>query len=149
MLGFLFCGIITSCTIGPVIQDKEFIPYIERFAADTNQPLDKILKTNSIAFTEIETPDEKKNEMYVIIGQCNLATLGVSIDRSNWKTESIQTKTALIHHELGHCYCLIGHVEAELKDGCPDSIMNPLLPSEACLEKHWDRYIDDLKDRCE
>ncbi|MEE3080439.1 MAG: hypothetical protein VX341_13960 [Bdellovibrionota bacterium] len=50
------------------------------------------------------------------VGACYIYTSGepayIKISRSHWKNLSINTKKALIYHELGHCLLGLGHIDS-------------------------------------
>jgi hypothetical protein len=112
------------------------------------------------------------------IGLCYYPMFGnkgkIEIDTNFWVQASETKRRGLMWHEFGHCVCGLGHsVEIEqlepnwlikflhrlgvktarnrgfyLNDGCPKSLMHPLLPSEECLEKHWESYKSQIIKSC-
>lgn len=99
----------------------------------------------------------------------------IRIDPNFWTQASTLQKKGLMWHELGHCACTLGHsIEIDeldsknwfikflnnigiktnrkahlyFDDGCPRSLMYPRLPSDSCLERHWQKYEDEIKNNC-
>jgi len=99
----------------------------------------------------------------------------IRIDPKFWGQATDWQKKGLMWHELGHCACTLGHTvelsELEagnwflrllerwglrtkrqdhlyLADGCPKSLMFPLIPSDSCLQKHWDLYETEIAQQC-
>ena len=112
------------------------------------------------------------------IGMCYYPAFGnkgkIEVDTSFWVQASETKRRGLMWHEFGHCVCGLGHTveigqlepnwfikflhrlgiktarnrDFYLEDGCPTSLMHPLLPSEECLDKHWDRYKSQIIKSC-
>ena len=102
----------------------------------------------------------------------------VDIDKNFWEKSSFLTKRALIFHELNHCHCERGHTygknadksypdstfekfiftltpipkdkseRAYLDDGCPSSIMRPVIVDDSCMLHHFEYYIDEMFNHC-
>jgi hypothetical protein len=112
------------------------------------------------------------------IGQCMIPffeTKGkITIDPNYWEKASEYSKKGLILHEMAHCACSVGHTveiyELETHwlikflhkfgiktardrvhyrdDGCAKSIMFPYIPSNYCIEKHWNEYVEEVNKKC-
>jgi hypothetical protein len=108
------------------------------------------------------------------LGFCdpNQPMRSVTINSNKWDKLSSTTKITLVFHELTHCYCDRSHnyneeesyeddadiflVDSQLlanepgyfEDGCPTTIMHPFILSDACMENHYDHYIDEMFDGC-
>jgi hypothetical protein len=87
-----------------------------------------------------------------VIGRCILtlenASFEVDIAKNYWHYLSEIEQTFLVAHEFMHCQCGVFHTRGKLKDGCPRSFMNPELPSESCLYKHFKMYAKEMERSC-
>ena len=101
----------------------------------------------------------------------------IDLDKTYWKNATWPSKVALVYHELTHCYCQRDHdfdngtmypdgslryilqrwqdrlpsplkPEGFLGDGCPKSIMHPIILDNECFEKHYDYYTTEMFARC-
>lgn len=100
----------------------------------------------------------------------------IEIDIDYWKRASNDKKVSLLFHELGHCYCNRDHDYGENKaypeesdarillamkwqvsggerpgyweDGCPVSLMYPVVIDDDCLQNHYSSYIKEMFNRC-
>lgn len=100
----------------------------------------------------------------------------IDIDINYWNNSDSSTRLALLFHELTHCYCGRGHDYGEdeaypetealrraraLKwlleggprpgywdDGCPVSLMYPIVVDNECLQAHYAEYTEEMFDRC-
>jgi hypothetical protein len=89
----------------------------------------------------------------------------IDIDSSFWDKRASQLRQkALLFHELTHCFCgrehdygdgkpYIGSEEKPTKagymqDGCPLSIMHPIVIDDYCMQLHYSYYIDEMFARC-
>lgn len=101
----------------------------------------------------------------------------IDLDNSFWKRASWNSKIALVYHEMTHCYCTREHdfgdgtaypdeslkfildrilnkiptplkPEGYLEDGCPKSIMHPIIVDNSCFEAHYNYYIREMFNRC-
>lgn len=71
---------------------------------------------------------------------------GVAVDPVFWAGAVERKRKALIYHELTHCIYRIGHRGKTYPDGCPQSLMNPILPTLECLERYELEYYQQLRD---
>lgn len=154
----------------PKIEPKFQYEVIEFINDSQGKVTVKIVNPLSMKEASLAWSDPKSDER--TIGLCWWLPLGpnrVEIDKLFWEYGSSVSKKALIYHELGHCVCnrdhvppnsakwltdfldslQIRHVRAvELPDGCPKSLMNPVMPDDACLQRHWGLYKDELFKTC-
>lgn len=133
---------------------------------------------NNITFTHSVTVGFK-NLKDNIAGICTYGAewREIDIDLSYWNTITILGKTALIFHELSHCYCNRDHDYGPGKkygsyedrvsevnkwqktggakpgrydeDSCPISLMYPAVVDDDCMKAHYNDYIKEMFDRCE
>lgn len=103
----------------------------------------------------------------------------IDLDGEYWDSAKWLTKVALLYHEMTHCYCgrnhdfglgtmypdgslrwLIDNLLARqpltplkppgyLEDGCPQSIMHPIIIENSCFKKHYSYYVEEMFSRCE
>ncbi|MCX9024619.1 MAG: putative metallopeptidase [Candidatus Methanoperedens sp.] len=94
----------------------------------------------------------------------------ITIDPDWWKYATETSRTALIFHELTHCYCGRSHdyggmtpypeakdIDSNFAaqrsefwdDACPTSIMYPKVVFDYCMRLHYNEYIEEMFDRCE
>lgn len=96
----------------------------------------------------------------------------IDVDRVFWIISSNLSRKMLLFHELTHAYCTRGHdwgfgipytyqsmgwyikdgrmllAPGYYSDGCPLSIMNPLLVNNTCAKRHYSDYINEMFQRC-
>lgn len=123
-----------------------------------------------ISFVRIEEPN--------VIGLCYYAFgyRQIEIDAPFWDYSDSNTRAALLFHELTHCYCTRKHdykggAYPESKeekdqeweymtkhggdrpgyypDGCPTSLMAPIVVDTSCFQAHYGHYIEEMFDRCD
>lgn len=106
------------------------------------------------------------------IGICKIFTTNggpeILVDKDFWAIANESEREALVLHELGHCLCGLDHQHFEgsygdesvprkvsdrlkkgyLEDGCPNSLMHPIVISPSCYSKHRDHYRFELRLRC-
>lgn len=136
ILMFLFgCGHPQQLTIDPTFQDL-----ISRFEKDGNRTIKDLV----VKFGYISTPGGKPGTY--VVGECEqgLGTPTVTILPAYWNSATDLQREELMYHELGHCILERDHVEEELSDGCPVSIMDPYTIEESCLIAHHAEYIKEL-----
>jgi hypothetical protein len=131
--------------------DPKLIPYFDKFSQNLSPETKKRFKKQRFAagFGSIG----KKGKA---IGTClddHANPPEIEIDKEYWKTAEESSRTALVFHELGHCFCKKEHTDknSHLRDivnRCPISIMNPSIPNPTCLESYWDEYIEEFFDNC-
>lgn len=95
----------------------------------------------------------------------------IDIDIDFWNRATPTSKLALMFHELAHCYCTRGHDFADgteypepkfmdffskcttepgyYPDGCPLSIMHPIIIEDTCVANHYNDYVNELFNRCD
>lgn len=103
----------------------------------------------------------------------------IDLDKEFWARASWASKVALVYHEMTHCYCERGHdfdegvlypdnsikffldrilngapftplrPEGYLEDGCPKSIMYPIIVDPFCFERHYKYYVQEMFNRCD
>lgn len=118
------------------------------------------------------------NEGYVV-GLCTYGGLfrEIDVDINYWNHSTSTSKMTLLFHELTHCYCgrphdygrhlkypesaatkLIKLIEWKIaggprpgyrKDGCPISIMHPVVLSDGCMMEHYAEYTKEMFLRCD
>lgn len=76
---------------------------------------------------------------------CRIENKKIVISRKYWNNMKVPAKTALLIHEIGHCYFNKGHVitTRTLSDGCHVSLMVPELKLSTlsqCYTKHKEFY---------
>lgn len=114
-----------------------------------------------------------------IIGLCTYGGpwREIDIDINYWNNSSKMTHMALLFHELTHCYCGRDHdygpkskyPETEAAriaralqwkaeggprpgywdDGCPVSLMYPVIVDDDCTRAHYNEYIEEMFSRCD
>ena len=143
LMAFFIAGFIASCAMYPT--DTALAPYIASFERDMGYKKDTF-KDYNMSFRNL--PVNKKGK--TILSQCNLVTSRVTINPEywyRWRTSQLRRK-GIVYHEMVHCVCKIMHINDLLPDKCAVSLMHKYLPNDKCLERHWKRYIKDLKNRC-
>lgn len=145
-------------------------PYVDEFMS--------LAADKKITFKNKVTIGFKKLNQRNEVGLCTYGAgwREIDIDEAYWEYSSETDRLTLIFHELTHCYCGRNHdyapdkpypateeariVQAEtwqenggekpgrLEDGCPSSIMYPIVVSESCVQAHYDHYIEEMFERC-
>jgi hypothetical protein len=166
--------IVTACsTIQPKLApeydgvDPKLQSYVDEFLA--------LSKLNHVTFKHSVTVGFKRLSGS-IVGMCTHGGLWneIDIDPSFWNYSTNLEKTALIYHELTHCYCNRGHdhgkgeeygtldqmvKEVDLwhggevpgrypKDFCPTTLMYPRVLDNECMQMHYNDYVKEMFDRC-
>jgi hypothetical protein len=100
----------------------------------------------------------------------------IDLDIDYWNNASKIGRLALVYHELTHCYCGREHDYGKGKkypekaveraraaidwfltggpkpgywdDGCPTSIMHPVIVEDNCMKTHYNEYVTEMFDRC-
>lgn len=133
---------------------------------------------NNIQFYDKVTIGFKDINRGEVVGLCTYGGFfrEIDIDISYWNRSTYMTKTTLLFHELTHCYCGRGHDYGKKKnypeteaarivralqwkveggprpgyweDGCPVSIMYPVVADDDCVKAHYDQYVKEMFDRC-
>lgn len=122
-----------------------------------------------ISFIRMEEP--------YVIGLCHYAFgyRQIELDGPFFSQADANQRLALVFHELTHCYCTRSHdykdgkypeskaeQEEEWKyrtehggdrpgyfpDGCPVSIMAPIVVESYCVQSHYATYVTEMFDRC-
>jgi len=107
----------------------------------------------SIAFSK-ELPEYVKgSDVFFVMGRCNFSwsnmQFEVDINKTRWYYQPLRRKLMLLAHEFGHCQCVnFTHTDKKLKDGCASHYMNGQLPQDNCIDKHWNRYVKQMKEGC-
>lgn len=139
----------------------------------------KLSELNRLIFDKKVTVGFKKINRGNVIGICTFGSnwREIDLDVDFWEYNSDTERLALVFHELTHCYCARAHdwaaghsypstesariKEAKiwlndggprpgyLEDGCPSSLMHPVVVEEECVLTHYDYYISEMFDRCQ
>ena len=164
-------GLLLSCAmmfreVRPVPNykgvDQEAAPYVNEWL--------ELAKLNGITFYNTVTVGFSNIERSEVIGECNYSYFfrEIDLDQTYWKTFTKIRKTALLYHELTHCYCGRKHDYAVGKeydnnerpwfplkregfflDGCPLSLMYPYVVEDSCFISHYAEYTKEMFNRCE
>jgi hypothetical protein len=130
----------------------------------------------TIGFSKIKLKKGKKHVIGLCTYGKNFRE--IDIDLEFWATASEKSRRSLIYHEMTHCYCTRDHdwgsgirypddqstismlidkieihlihkpVEGFYKDGCPLSIMHPVIVDDDCADNHWADYEQEMLNRC-
>lgn len=132
-----------------------------------------------ITFTDTVTIGFKKIKAQDVVGICTYAPgwREIDIDIDYWNNSNDSKRMALVFHELTHCYCTRAHDYAEgelypdtlteriaralqwkieggprpgyFDDGCPTSLMYPVVVDTDCFRSHYQEYVDEMLNRCD
>jgi hypothetical protein len=113
----------------------------------------KKLGDPSISLGFMKKEDYEKFYPDIVVGTCNYALASqvpeIDIRKDYWQWYNTRQKLILLAHEYFHCQCpFFGHIEGDMKDGCPKDFMNPMLPGRVCIRKHWQHYEKQIKEGC-
>lgn len=133
---------------------------------------------NNLEFHHSVTIGFKDINDGAVVGLCTYGGYfrEIDIDRTYWNHSTNGTKIALLYHELTHCYCNRGHdygkdlkypeseaariaraIQWKLEggerpgywdDGCPISLMYPVVVDNQCFRQHYAEYTKEIFDRC-
>jgi len=143
--------------------DTEFTPYVQEFIyASKGKVRREKFEGFTMGFREF-------NGDVSTVGVCHPLAYEVDINVEWWDNTLSQSKRIeLVFHELGHCVLRRGHTQKPtgsswlafwervgfkigmfeekgmLPDGCPSSFMHPYTLSEACINRHFNYYIEEL-----
>jgi hypothetical protein len=123
-----------GCSGTPVT--KTFDPMLQEFEKDIGVST----KGTKIYFADLSGQK---------VGTCYVGTRVIHLDRDYWKYAGEWSRKALLYHELGHCVCNILIHSKERQLGCDFSLMGKAMETERCYRDYWDRYVRDLKARCQ
>lgn len=171
----VFIGVLaTTCSTAPIKKHPEYKGIDPRFESLVKE-YKEIAKIQKITFKNEVTIGFKKINEDDIVGLCNYGEdwREIDIDLLYWENTTNTTHLALLFHELTHCYCDRGHDYGKKKeyptpkeirenereqirnlpgyyeDGCPLSLMHPIVVEDECVTRHYDDYIHEMFDRCE
>lgn len=135
---------------------------VQYFVNDFKNLVKDIIPSNQIDNVKITMGDLESPKA----GICRrgIEEINVIIDNYSWKKMDPLTKEQLIFHELGHCVCNLNHehylgeytIGSKSKDskrgfldnGCPVSIMHPVLLKYECYQRYKEFYRYELYLRC-
>lgn len=146
---------------------KEAAPDVKEFVEDYKKLMKGILDEKVVDSVKITMTDLPKPK----VGLCwpGQDPKKIQLDIRGWESYDHIKKEVLIFHELGHCTCGLDHNHFTgnyrketgvpekkedrlnsgfLEDGCPTSIMHPILISRECYARHRDHYRYELHLRC-
>lgn len=122
--------------------------------------------------------NSKDRGLTIIIGQCNygMGFREIDIDPDFWFEATPLSKKMLLFHELSHCYCKrrhdykngaysesesarqfeikhwhtlgLGSIPGHFVDGCPVSLMYPVIVDDACSVVHYLDYVKEMFNNC-
>jgi hypothetical protein len=166
------CGSVNLGKLRPEYEgvDPRVQPLVDEYKA--------LAKMNGIRFYNKVSIGFKKINRGNTVGVCNYGSFfrEIDVDIDFWLNSTNMSRLALVFHELSHCYCtrkhdygkdknypetalerleraLIWKVQGGEKpgywdDGCPKSLMYPVIPDDECLMKHYQEYVLEMFDRC-
>jgi hypothetical protein len=107
------------------------------------------LGTKNISLGFIKTPKDKQE----LLGVCTFILPKfqneIDITVPSWYYLSDRRKLLLVAHEYRHCECdHYYHTDEKLEDGCPQSIMHTYLIEDKCVNRHFGRYVDEIRRGC-
>lgn len=173
IFGILFSGCVTTQTKqGPLFKgvDPKVKPIVDEYF--------KLSKQNHIRFRNKVTMGFEQINKGNIVAYCTFGDFyrEITIDVSYWHHSTNMTKHILLFHELTHCYCGRGHdyrkgiaypetesarIALALQwvqkggprpgywpDGCPFSLMYPVVLDDSCATAHYKEYTKEMFDRC-
>lgn len=173
-----FCYLTSCSTVGIDKILPEYKGIDPAFLSLTRQYVE-IAHEKGIHFSRPVTIGLTKIKRGNTIGLCHylLGAREIDIDRNFWAHASPVERETLLWHELTHCFCDRDHdfgkgqnypevklqtvVKHEinrltctaevgyLEDGCPKSIMHPVILDEGCMTEHYSYYINEMFDRCD
>ena len=131
----LILASLTSC--GPKPQDiderayhgvnEAFQPYLDEYIINKGYPLAYDISINFAPVDQVNGPKDK------VVGLCtewdNSKYRQITIDLEYWNSADINTRLALIYHELGHCDLDLDHDDTLKDDYRPLTLMHPNIAS--------------------
>lgn len=175
-LSFFVFFILVSCVTHPSKPypeypgvDKQIKPIVDLYL--------RLSARKHIVFHHVITIGFKKIKNTSIIGETHYGHTWreIDIDEDFWNNSTAVSKITLVLHELTHGYCYRMHDYGDgkeypnalrlylhevinliikydengmLEDGCPASIMFPIVLSDYCMTAHNKFYLDEMFERC-
>lgn len=174
---FAFLGVTAACSTGEVKIAPEYSG-IDPKAQQIYDEFILLSAQNNIRFYNKVTIGFKPIKIEYVIGICNRGAFfrEIDLDINFWLHNSPTARMAVLYHELAHCMCGRGHDYGEdLKypetamerlaralewkakggdrpgywdDGCPISLLYPVVVDNDCLLRHYHQYTVEMFDRC-
>jgi hypothetical protein len=152
------------------VKPPEYRTYFQDFIHDSHGIIkERDLRDVTIQFKSLKFDDKEGG----VIGDCvsiaHTVPFVIDLEPRYWNEASEVSRKALIYHELGHCACGRPHTVEKpwdwlndlfskigvyavhahrFLDGCPDSLMNWLVPERLCLFVHQQEYRKEMFTLC-
>lgn len=145
---------------------KELIVEWQKFILEAEKRHIKFTKTLYLEFSHITENN--------VIGLCHYGEnyRTIRIDITFWNHASKEQREMLMWHENTHCLCGRDHdysdgkpyldeslerffqsiyvkLNGYMEDGCPLTVMHPIILSTECAKKHKNYYINESFNRCD
>ena len=169
--GLMLIALLSCCVI--TIDVNRLSPYytgVDTKAAPYVNEWLSLAKERGFKFNHEVTVGFKEIDKGNTIGLTHYGIGWREIDLSTeyWSHATETAKTSLLWHELCHAYCFRRHdYGADKKyndgegmqtvvhkglgffdDGCPVSIMFPVMTADICFVRHYGNYTAEMFDRC-
>lgn len=169
------CESCSSIAVKPFPEYKGVDPRVQSIVKEYKE----LAKIQGIVFKNEVTIGFKKINDGNTIGICteDLRFHEIDIDESWWDRSTQISHETLLKHELDHCYCKREHDWAKDRyypesaeeifeqmmnslrkgktppgwydDGCPTSIMSPIILDDKCIIVHHSQYDIEMFERCD
>lgn len=170
-LFLLFTVLVASCSTTLLSKRHPDYVGVDPKAKSANDEFLWLSTQKHIVFKNKVTIGFKNIGHPPIIGLCNYGIWfrEIDLDIQFWEKATNTTRMALVFHELSHCYCdrdhdHDNHIKYEINqlmslfnrwrknkplsgywsDGCPTSLMSPVITDDACILSHYREYIDEM-----
>jgi hypothetical protein len=133
----MLLALLTAC--GPAYHTPEVGLIVTEFESTYSQ------STSSVTILISDTlPDAPVGPGLVEVGVCESRSRTITIQKATWAKSTDTYKRSLLFHELGHCIFNRVHRTDMYNDGCPKSIMYPIVLADNCFNIHSNDLIAEL-----
>jgi hypothetical protein len=173
----LFC--FTSCSASIPVKIAPEYKGVDPRAQNIVSEYLELSRLNHIIFHNPVTVGFKNIQHGDVVGVCHYGGYfrEIDVDINYWNNSTTLSHLALLYHELTHCYCTRDHDYGKEKkypeteaarivqaiqwkvnggerpghwdDGCPVSLMYPIVVDDDCMQAHYAEYTQEMFDRCE
>lgn len=153
-------------------QCTPFDRFVKEFIEDSDGLFDQAYFDQHVQITfhdNIAKEIDHKNAIAVCYQQL-VFPLKIQIEKEWWYRTGDYEHWSVVYHEAGHCVCHLDHTsdtDSEwffdllahhgvraihapwMADGCPKSLMYPIVVGQDCVIRHEDEYVKELFAKCQ
>jgi hypothetical protein len=171
--------LLNSCSNGQFVKFRPEYPGVDPKVQNIVDEYMYLSKQDHLEFYNTVTIGFKKLNSNDVIGVCTygLGFREIDLDTTYWNESTNTSHMALLFHELTHCYCgrdhdysdgikypkteaarLVQALQWKIRggerpgywdDGCPISVMHPVILDDICMLSHYSEYTKEMFNRCQ